>query len=173
MSLCMFSWLLVEDNDEVWRLMQKEKRTQQVGANRNSFLFYAVFLFSYSYLFQFYTFKRAKPLQNSIRTAPIRQHFCLKRTTWNEECLRKAVATIGKEWPGFGGPCRFKAWSTLKHIGEQTAKGLLKNDAASIYESWSPFQEFDFSGMTSSTSSKEAVERNLSKDNFWRIQRTK
>jgi len=40
-----------------------------------------------------------------------------KRTTWNEECLRKAVATIGKE--------------------------------------------FDFSGMTSSTSSKEVVSHHL------------
>ena len=96
-----------------------------------------------------------------------------KRTTWNEECLRKAVATIGKEWPGFGGPVRFSEDSTLNHIGEQTAKGLLKNDAASMYESWSPFQEFDFSGMSSSTSSKEAAERNLSKDSYWRIQRTK
>lgn len=31
--------------------------------------------------------------------------------------------------------CVFKTcWSTLNHIGEQTAKGLSKNDAASIYE---------------------------------------
>ena len=36
-----------------------------------------------------------------------------KRTTWNEECLRKAVATIGKEWPGFGGPVRFS--EDLRH----------------------------------------------------------
>ena len=158
--------------------MQKEKRTQQVGANRNSFLFYSVFLFSYSYLFQFYTFQRANRCKIASEPRPSGNIFVFKRTTWNEECLRKAVATIGKESPGFGfwGPCtvfrRFKAWSTLNHIGEQTAKGLLKNDAASIYESWSPFQEFDFSGMTSSTSSKEAAERNLSKDNFWRIHHT-
>ena len=91
---------------EVWRLMQKEKRTQQVGANRHSCLFYSFFLFivrDFTVFFKFSCFQRATSCKHhsAHQTAFLSQDLArlmrCKRTTWNEECLRKAVATIGKD----------------------------------------------------------------------------
>lgn len=107
--------------------MQKEKRTQKVGANRNSSYSVPFFFCLTEKLFQFYSFigfKRANRCKIASQPRPSGNIsvarfgafdvlMCFTRTTWNEECLRKAVATIGKEFAGFGGVTifgRFKSW---------------------------------------------------------------